>query len=79
MVTDHGIRAIKLYPTYDHFFPADEVCWPIYELAVALDIPVQIDMGWTPTINAPMKTLTASAPICWCRPTISPLRVALPT
>lgn len=55
MVTEHGIRAIKLYPTYDHFYPADEVCWPIYQLAIELDIPVQIHMGWTPTVNAPMK------------------------
>lgn len=55
MVTEHGARAIKLYPTYDHFYPADEACWPIYKLAIELDIPVQIHMGWTPTVNAPMK------------------------
>lgn len=55
MVTEHGIRAVKLYPSYDHFFPADEACWPIYRAAIELDIPIQFHMGWTPTVNAPMK------------------------
>lgn len=55
LVTDHGVRAIKLYPSYDHFYPADRACWPIYELAIELDIPIQFHMGWTPCINAPMK------------------------
>lgn len=55
MVSEHGVRAVKLYPAYDHFYPADEACWPIYRAAVDLDIPVQFHMGWTPTVNAPMK------------------------
>ncbi len=49
------MRALKLYPTYNHFYPADERLFPLYEKAVELDIPVHFHMGWTPLINAPMK------------------------
>lgn len=54
-VKEWDMRALKLYPSYDHYYPADERVFPIYEKAIELDIPVQIHMGWTPCINAPMK------------------------
>jgi predicted TIM-barrel fold metal-dependent hydrolase len=55
MVERHGFRCIKIYPSYDHFYPADESCWELYRTAIELDIPVQFHMGWTPCVNAPMK------------------------
>ena len=54
-VKELGMRALKLYPTYNHFYPADERLFPIYEKAMEIDIPVHFHMGWTPLINAPMK------------------------
>jgi predicted TIM-barrel fold metal-dependent hydrolase len=54
-VKEWDMRAVKLYPTYDHYYPTDELVMPIYEKAIELDIPVHIHMGWTPCVNAPMK------------------------
>ena len=54
-VKELDMRALKLYPTYDHFYPADERLDPLYKKAIELDIPVHFHMGWTPIINAPMK------------------------
>ena len=53
--TQLGIKACKLYPTYDHFDPRDRRLEPIYEKLVELDMTMQIHMGWTPCCNAPMK------------------------
>jgi hypothetical protein len=54
-VKQWGFRACKLYPTYDHFDPRDEVLHKVYEKMIELDVPMQIHMGWTPCLNAPMK------------------------
>ncbi|MBC7218888.1 MAG: amidohydrolase [Hadesarchaea archaeon] len=54
-VREWDMRALKLYPTYDHFDPRDERVFPIYEKAIELDLPVHFHMGYTGTINAPMK------------------------
>jgi len=54
-VKDWDMRALKLLPTYDHFYPTDERVFPIYEKAIELDIPVHFHMGYTGTVNAPMK------------------------
>lgn len=54
-VKDWDMRALKLYPTYDHFDPRDERLYPIYEKCIELDLPVHFHMGYTGTINAPMK------------------------
>jgi uncharacterized protein len=54
-VTQWGFRACKIYPSYDHFDPRDERLFPIYEKLIELDIPMQVHMGWTPCLNAPMK------------------------
>jgi predicted TIM-barrel fold metal-dependent hydrolase len=50
-----GFTACKLYPTYDHFYPADERLFPIYEKLIEHDMLLQVHMGWTPCLNAPMK------------------------
>ncbi len=54
-VNDLDMRALKIQPTYSHFYPADERCYPLYEKCIELDIPLHVHMGWTPIINAPMK------------------------
>jgi predicted TIM-barrel fold metal-dependent hydrolase len=54
-VKEWGFTACKLYPTYDHFDPRDERLFPVYEKMIELDIPMQIHMGFTPCLNAPMK------------------------
>lgn len=54
-VKNLGMISLKLYPTYNHFDPRDERLDALYEKAIELDIPVHFHMGWTPTINAPMK------------------------
>jgi uncharacterized protein len=54
-VKDWGFTACKLYPTYDHFDPRDERLFPVYEKMIELDVPMQIHMGFTPCLNAPMK------------------------
>ena len=51
-----GMKALKLYPTYEHYAPDDrELLWPIYAKAQELDIPVIIHQSWTTVVNAPMK------------------------
>lgn len=40
-----GCRGLKLYPTYDHFYPNDRVLYPLYAAAEALGLPVQVHTG----------------------------------
>lgn len=54
-IRGEGFDACKIYPSYDHFDPRDERLFPLYEKFIELDIAVQIHMGWTPCMNAPMK------------------------
>lgn len=54
-VTRLGMKGLKLYPTYDQFFPDDERIFPIYQKALELDIPVLFHQGRTLVKNAPMK------------------------
>jgi predicted TIM-barrel fold metal-dependent hydrolase len=54
-VREWGFQACKIYPSYDHFDPRDERLYPIYETLIDLDVPMQVHMGWTPCLNAPMK------------------------
>lgn len=55
-VDEFGARAIKLYPTYNHYRPDDrELCWPMYEKALELNLPVIVHQSWTTLVDAPMK------------------------
>jgi predicted TIM-barrel fold metal-dependent hydrolase len=55
-VSELGARAIKLYPTYNHYRPDDrELCWPVYAKALELGIPVIVHQSWTALVEAPMK------------------------
>ncbi|MEZ5419257.1 MAG: amidohydrolase family protein [Vicinamibacterales bacterium] len=42
-----AIRALKIYPGYEPFYPADPKLAPAYELAEAYDVPVMIHSGDT--------------------------------
>lgn len=39
------IRAVKLYIGYQHYYPADDDCVPIYELLMKYDMPVIFHTG----------------------------------
>jgi predicted TIM-barrel fold metal-dependent hydrolase len=40
-----GIKGLKLYPTYQHFYPNDKKLFPLYGKAQELGIPVMIHTG----------------------------------
>lgn len=42
-----AIKALKIYPGYEPFYPADRRLAPAYELAEAYDVPVMIHSGDT--------------------------------
>jgi predicted TIM-barrel fold metal-dependent hydrolase len=55
-VRELGAKAVKLYPTYNHYAPDDrELCWPIYAKALELGIPVIVHQSFTTLVDAPMK------------------------
>ncbi len=45
LITNHGFRGLKLYPTYQHFYPNDSKLYPLYSVAQARDIPVMLHTG----------------------------------
>lgn len=40
-----GFRGLKLYPTYQHFYPNESTLYPLYAQAEELGIPVMIHTG----------------------------------
>jgi len=40
-----GFRGLKLYPTYQHFYPNDAKLYPLYAVAQARDIPIMFHTG----------------------------------
>lgn len=44
---DKSIVGVKLYTGYQHFYPSDERCKPIYELCIKYDVPVIFHSGDT--------------------------------
>jgi predicted TIM-barrel fold metal-dependent hydrolase len=44
-VTELGVKGLKLYPTYQHFYPNDSKLFPIYERAQEFGIPVMVHTG----------------------------------
>ncbi len=44
-VSKLGVKGLKLYPTYQHFYPNDNRLFPIYERAQELGIPVMLHTG----------------------------------
>jgi len=45
LVSDHGFRGLKLYPTYQYYFPNDAMIYPLYAKAQELGIPVMLHIG----------------------------------
>ena len=44
-VRELGMRGVKLYPTYQYFYPNDAMLYPLYARAVELGIPVMVHTG----------------------------------
>ncbi len=44
-VREMGFRGLKLYPTYQHFYPNDSRLYPLYAKAQELGIPVMLHTG----------------------------------
>jgi predicted TIM-barrel fold metal-dependent hydrolase len=44
-VHELGMKGIKLYPTYQQFYPNDRVLYPLYSKAQELRIPVMVHTG----------------------------------
>lgn len=40
-----GVRVIKLYPTYQYFYPNESFLYPLYESAQELEMPVMVHTG----------------------------------
>jgi predicted TIM-barrel fold metal-dependent hydrolase len=40
-----GVKGIKLYPSYSHFYPNDSYFYPVYEIAEAEGLPVLVHTG----------------------------------
>jgi len=40
-----GVKGIKLYPSYSHFYPNDRYLYPVYEIAAAEGLPVLVHTG----------------------------------
>lgn len=40
-----GFRGIKLYPTYQHFYPTDNNLYPLYSQAEELQVPLMVHTG----------------------------------
>ena len=45
LVTQRGFRGLKLYPTYNYFYPNDPMLYPVYAKAQELGVPVKWHTG----------------------------------
>lgn len=45
LVSQRGFRGLKLYPTYNYFYPNDRMLYPVYAKAQELGIPVKWHTG----------------------------------
>lgn len=45
LVGDLGFRGLKLYPTYQYYYPNDALLYPLYAAAQELGIPVSMHLG----------------------------------
>ncbi|NLP30603.1 MAG: amidohydrolase [Clostridiales bacterium] len=52
---NHGFKGIKLYPSYNHFYPNDNMMYPLYSLAERLGIPVLFHTGTSIFSNSRLK------------------------
>lgn len=45
LVRDLGFRGLKLYPTYQYFYPNEPMLYPLYAKAQELGIPISMHIG----------------------------------
>lgn len=45
VITELGMKGLKLYPSYQHFYPNDSFLYPLYARAADLKIPVMLHTG----------------------------------
>lgn len=45
LVHEHGFEGLKLYPTYQYYYPNDAFLYPVYAKAQTLGLPVSIHLG----------------------------------
>ncbi len=62
-LSEKKIVGIKLYTGYQHFYPSDERCGPIYKLAMKYDVPVIFHSGDTLAGMVPNPKIKFSHPI----------------
>jgi predicted TIM-barrel fold metal-dependent hydrolase len=55
LVRDQGFRGLKLYPTYQHYYPNDAHIYPLYAKAQELGIPVSLHIGSSIFAGAKIK------------------------
>lgn len=55
LVKEQGMRGLKLYPTYNYFYPNEPMLYPIYAKAEEYGIPVMIHTGSSVFPGARMK------------------------
>ena len=52
---NHGFKGIKLYPTYNHFYPNEPSMYPLYAMAERLSIPILFHTGSSIFANSRIK------------------------
>jgi hypothetical protein len=52
---EQGARGLKLYPSYQHFYPNDRRVYPLYEICQERGIPVLLHIGSSVIPNTRMK------------------------
>lgn len=55
LVRDLGMRGLKLFPPYQHFYPNDASLYKLYEKAQELEIPINFHTGSSVFKNAKLK------------------------
>lgn len=55
LVTQQGFKGVKLYPTYNYFYPNDSALYPLYAVAEKLEIPILFHTGSSVFKNSRIK------------------------
>jgi len=61
LVKDNGFQGLKLYPTYQLYYPNDAMIYPLYAKAQELNIPVSLHIGSSVFVGSRLKY---GDPIC---------------
>ena len=51
----HGFKGVKLYPTYNYFYPNDAALYPLYAKAASLSVPILFHTGSSIFQNSRIK------------------------